>query len=207
MSISLLQTKIGIPPANVDGIFGPNTLRHASRFFNLSRVRAAHFFGQTAHETGGFVTFVENLNYSAERLRQIFPRHFPTDQIAREYARNPERIANRAYANRMANGPESSGDGWRFRGRGALQTTGRNNYKAFSEWANDPSILQNPDVVATSFAFESALFFFQSNSLWPICDRGVDTNTITQLTRRINGGTHGLEDRIRRTNTYFLWLA
>lgn len=207
MSVRALQQKIGIAPEGVDGIFGPNTLRFATRFYNLTRNRAAHFFGQTAHETGGFTVFTENLNYSADRLLQIFPRHFPTPQIAQEYARNPERIANRAYANRMGNGSEASGDGWKYRGRGALQLTGRNNYKLFADWMSNPDILENPDQVATTFAFESAMFFFHQNRLWSICDQPVTRETITTLTRRINGGTHGLDDRIRRTNTFFNWLA
>jgi putative chitinase len=199
MSIQSLQIKIGATP---DGAFGPKTMKKAMEFFKLTPIRAAHFFGQTAHETGGFTLFTENLNYSAAGLLSIFPRHF-TQQQAREYQRQPERIANRAYRDRMGNGNEASGDGWRFRGRGALQLTGRNNYQLFANYLNNQNILQNSDLVATEFAFESAMFFFDRNNLWTICDGGVDDRTITAVTRRVNGGTHGLQDRIQRTKRFY----
>jgi putative chitinase len=199
MSIQSLQTKIGATP---DGDFGPKTMKKAMEFFKLTPIRAAHFFGQTAHETGGFKAFSENLNYSASGLLSIFPRHF-TQQQAQQYQRQPEKIANRAYRDRMGNGNEASGDGWRFRGRGALQLTGRSNYQLFANYLNNQNIMQNPDLVATEFAFESAMFFFDRNNLWTICDGGIDDKTITAVTRRINGGTHGLEDRIQRTKRFY----
>jgi putative chitinase len=199
MSIQSLQAKIGV---KVDGVLGPVTVKKAMEFFKLTPIRAAHFFGQTAHETGGFTIFTENLNYSASGLLSIFPRHF-TQQQAQEYQRKPERIANRAYRDRMGNGNESSGDGWKFRGRGALQLTGKDNYKAFSDYLKKPEIMNNPDLVATEFAFESAMFFFDKNKLWSICDGGVNDKTITAVTRRVNGGTHGLQDRIQRTKNFY----
>jgi putative chitinase len=168
--------------------------------------RAAHFFGQTAHETGNFKAFSENLNYGAKGLLGIFRKYFPTEELALQYERNPEKIANRVYGSRMGNGDEASGDGWKFIGRGALQLTGKDNYKAFSDYLKNPAIMQTPDLVANELAFESAIFFFDRNKLWDICDKGVDKDTITALTRRINGGTHGLEDRLQKTAVYYQQL-
>lgn len=204
MSVKILQEKIG---ANADGVFGPGTLRAAIAHYKMTPVRAAHFFAQCAHESGGFKAFSENLNYSAKGLRGIFRKYFPTDALAAQYQRKPEMIANRVYASRMGNGDEKSGDGWRFRGRGAIQLTGKNNYLAFSKYIGDPEVMTNPDIVATKYSFESAMFFFETNGLWAICDRGVDDSTILALTRRINGGTHGLEDRQNRTRRYAVMLG
>jgi putative chitinase len=171
----------------------------------MSPERAAHFFGQTAHETGDFALFSENLNYSAAGLDKIFGKYFP-DKLEDQYARQPMKIANRVYANRMGNGDEASGDGWKYRGRGALQLTGKSNYKAFSDYLKKPEIMENPDLVANEYAFESAIFFFDNNKLWSICDKGVDDGTILALTRRINGGTNGLDHRISLTKRYYSWL-
>ena len=203
MSIKLLQTKIGATP---DGAFGPKTLKAAMAFYKLTPERAAHFFGQTSHETGGFNSFTENLNYAASGLRKIFGKYFASKtygMLAETYARQPEKIANRVYGNRMGNGDESSGDGYKFRGRGALQLTGKNNYTAFSKYLNKPLILINPQVVADEYAFESAMFFFDKNKLWDICDGGVNDATILKLTKRINGGTNGLVHRTQLTNKYY----
>jgi putative chitinase len=199
MSIKSLQTKIG---AKADGAFGPKTMKAAMAFYNLTPERAAHFFGQTAHETGVFRTFSENLNYSADGLKKIFKKYF-NDLTALAYARNPEKIANKVYGNRMGNGNEASGDGWKFRGRGALQLTGRSNYEAFAEYLGEPEILLKPEMVADEYAFESAMFFFDKNKLWDICDKGVNSNTILKLTKRINGGTNGLTHRSVLTNKYY----
>jgi putative chitinase len=174
-------------------------------YYKLTPNRAAHFFAQTAHETGGFKAFAENLNYSAKGLRGIFGKYFPTDAIAAQYERKPEKIANRVYASRMGNGPEASGDGWRYRGRGALQLTGKDNYKAFADYCKRPDVMSNPDLVATELAFESAMFFFERNKLWAICDQGVTDAAILSLTKKINGGTHGLEDRSKKTKEYIKW--
>jgi putative chitinase len=202
MSLIKLQEKIGV---EADGSFGPETLKAAAEYFKMTPQRAAHFFGQTSHETGGFRTFVENLNYSATNLRKIFPKYFPND-LAESYARQPIKIASRVYANRMDNGDEASQDGWKFRGRGALQTTGKFNYQAFSTYLKKPEILTNPDLIAEDYAFESALFFFDTNNLWRIADKGVDDATILAMTKRVNGGTHGLANRISLTKRYFTWL-
>ena len=199
MSLKSLQTKIGV---TADGVFGPGTLKAAMTYYKLTPIRATHFFAQTGHETGEFKLFAENLNYSVDGLKKIFPKYFP-GTLAEGYARNPEKIANLVYGNRMGNGAEASGDGYKFRGRGALQLTGRSNYEAFSKYLNKPEIMTNPDLVATEYAFESAMFFFDRNKLWDICDKGVDDATITALTKRINGGTIGLDHRKALTLKYY----
>jgi putative chitinase len=204
MSLKSLQQKIGV---TADGSWGPGTLRAAAAFYKLPPARAAHFFGQTAHETGGFKLFSENLNYSTKGLRGIFGKYFPSDAVAAQYERKPEKIANRVYASRMGNGPEASGDGWRYRGRGALQLTGKDNYKAFADYCKRPDVMSNPDIVATELAFESAMFFFERNKLWAICDQGVNDATILSISKKVNGGTHGLEDRKAKTKTYFSQLS
>ncbi len=202
MSLKSLQEKIGVA---ADGAFGPGTMKAAMAFYKLTPVRAAHFFAQTAHETGGFKAFSENLNYSAQGLQGIFGKYFPGN-LEESYARNPEKIANRVYASRMGNGDEASGDGWKFRGRGALQLTGKANYEAFAKFLNNNEVLTDPDTVATKYAFESAMFFFERNKLWAICDKGINDAAILELTKRINGGTHGLEDRKTKTYKYYEYV-
>ena len=203
MSLINLQKKIGV---TADGAFGPGTLKAAAAYYKLSPNRAAHFFAQTAHESGNFKAFSENLNYGAKGLRGIFRKYFPTDALAKAYERKPAKIANRVYGNRMGNGDEASGEGFAFRGRGALQLTGKFNYKAFADYIGRPDIMDNPDLVATELAFESALWFFDKNKLWGICDQGVNDASILALTKRINGGTHGLDDRKLKTKKYATWL-
>lgn len=198
MSLVALQKKIGV---TADGAFGPGTLKAAMAYYKMTPVRAAHFFAQTAHESGNFKAFSENLNYSADGLQKIFGKYFDAATAAK-YARNPEKIANRVYANRMGNGNEASGDGWKYRGRGALQLTGKDNYKAFADYLKKPEIMENPDLVATEYSFESAVFFFEKNKLWAICDQGINDAAIISLTKRINGGTHGLDDRKEKTKKY-----
>lgn len=202
MSLKSLQEKLGVV---ADGVFGPGTMKKAMEFYKLTPVRAAHFFAQTAHETGGFKAFTENLNYSGDGLKSIFGKYFPGN-LNELYARNPEKVANRVYASRMGNGDEKSGDGYKFRGRGALQLTGKENYKALSDYLKKPEIMTNPDLVATTYSFESAMFFFDKNKLWSICDQGVNDASILALTKRINGGTHGLADRSEKTNKYYEYV-
>jgi putative chitinase len=204
MSLVSLQKKIGVTP---DGAFGPGTMRAAMAYYKLSKERAAHFFAQTAHESGNFKSFCENLNYSAKGLRGVFGKYFPTDALAAKYERKPEKIANRVYASRMGNGDEASGDGWKYRGRGALQLTGKNNYQAFANYLGKPEIMTNPELVATEYSFESAMFFFERNGLWAICDKGVSDGVILSLTKKINGGTHGYEDRKTKTYKYYSMLS
>jgi putative chitinase len=204
MSLKSLQEKAGVA---ADGAFGPGTMKAATAFYKFSPVRAAHFFAQTAHETGGFKAFSENLNYSADGLNKIFPKYFKNaGRDAVPFARNPEKIANIVYASRMGNGDEASGDGWKFRGRGALQLTGKANYEAFAKYLGNDEVLTNPDSVATKYAFESAMFFFERNKLWAICDKGINDAAILELTKRINGGTHGLEDRKTKTYKYYEYV-
>ena len=203
MSLKSLQEKIGV---TADGAFGPGTLKAAMKFYKFTPARAAHFFAQTAHESGDFKAFSENLNYGAKGLLGIFKKYFPTEAKAAEYERKPEKIANLVYANRMGNGDEASGDGYKFRGRGALQFTGKDNYKAFADYMKQPEIMDNPDLVATKYSFESAIFFFDKNKLWSICDQGINDAAILALTKRINGGTHGLEDRKQKTYKYYEYV-
>jgi putative chitinase len=203
MSLIQLQKKIGV---TADGAWGPGTLKAAAAYYKLNNNRAAHFFAQCAHESGNWKATSENLNYSAQGLRGIFRKYFPTDALAAQYARKPQAIANRVYGNRMGNGPESSGDGWKFRGRGFLQLTGHDNYKALSQYISRPDVMENPDLVAGELAIESALWFFDRNKLWSICDQGINDAAILALTKRINGGTHGLDDRKLKTKKYATWL-
>ena len=204
MSLKSLQEKIGV---GADGAFGPGTMKAATAFYKFSPIRAAHFFAQTAHETGGFKAFSENLNYSADGLNKIFPKYFKNaGRDANAFARNPEKIANVVYASRMGNGDIESGDGWKYRGRGALQLTGKSNYEAFAKYLDHNEVLENPDLVATKYAFESAMFFFERNKLWTICDQGINDAAILALTKRINGGTHGLEDRKAKTYKYYEYV-
>lgn len=201
--LAALQSKCGITP---DGKWGPGTYKAARNFFKLSNSQAAHFFGQCAHESGNFKVFSENLNYSADGLNKIFPKYFvKAGRNATPYARKPEKIANVVYANRMGNGNEASGDGWKYRGRGPIQLTGRDNYTAFAKDIGRPDVVTNPDIVATELAFESALWFFRKNGLLAIADKGVTTAVITQITKRVNGGTHGLDDRIKKTQQFANW--
>jgi putative chitinase len=204
MSLKHLQERAGV---TADGAFGPSTMKAGMVLLKLSPIRAAHFFAQTAHETGGFKAFSENLNYSADGLNKIFPKYFKNaGRNAAEFARNPEKIANIVYASRMGNGDPASGDGWKFRGRGALQLTGKANYEAFAKYLGNNEVMENPDLVATKYTFESAMFFFERNKLWTICDQGINDAAILALTKRINGGTHGLADRNTKTKKYYEYV-
>ena len=156
-----------------------------------SKLRLAHFFAQVLHESGCMRFDMENLNYSADALRRVFAKYFPTKAEAEAYARNPERIANRVYANRMGNRNEASGDGWRFRGRGLIQLTGRSNYRAFAAWLDDERIVEEPDLVSSEYAVHSAVFFWDKNGLNRLADR----DDVVAVTRRINGGDNGLAHR------------
>ena len=199
MSLKSLQERAGVA---ADGAFGPGSMKAGMALLKLTPIRAAHFFAQTSHETGGFKAFSENLNYSAQGLQGIFGKYFP-GTLEESYARQPEKIANRVYADRMGNGNEASGDGWKFRGRGALQLTGKANYEAFAKYLGTNEVMENPDLVATKYSFDSAMFFFEKNKLWAICDKGINDAAILELTKRINGGTHGLEDRKVKTYKYY----
>ena len=158
--------------------------------------RVAAFIAQCAHESGGFRALKENLNYRAVTLRKVFPKYFPDDATAAAYAQKPEMIANRVYGNRMGNGDEASGDGFRYCGRGLIQLTGKNNYQNFADSIETP-VEDIPEYLATfEGAVQSACWFWEANNL----NQWADKNDILTLTKRINGGTIGLEDRIKHYN-------
>jgi putative chitinase len=178
----------------------------AARFGITNNLRLAHFLSQCGHESGGWKAVRENLNYSAKGLMGIFKKYFPNATLANAYQRQPEKIANRVYASRMGNGPEGSGDGYKFRGRGYIQLTGKENYTRFNSTVPE-DIIGNPDLVATKYPLASAAFFFNSNKLWAICDKGADSATVTAVTKRVNGGTIGLADRQKHFNEYYKLLS
>jgi putative chitinase len=174
----------------------------AARFNITNPLRLAHFLSQCGHESGGWKAVRENLNYSAKGLQGIFKKYFPNATLAAAYERQPEKIANRVYASRMGNGAETSGDGYKFRGRGYIQLTGKDNYKKFDATVPE-DILANPDLVATKYPLASAAFFFNSNGLWKICDQGATPAVVTAVTKRVNGGTIGLADRSKHFSEYY----
>jgi putative chitinase len=169
-------------------------------------LRLAHFLAQTGHESGGFKVVNENLNYGVKGLLTIFKKYFPDEIIAKLYEYKPEKIANTVYASRMGNGDKSSGDGYKFRGRGYIQLTGKNNYTAFGKAINE-DITANPDLVATKYPLLSAAWFFHKNGLHKIADQGATDAVVTSVTKRVNGGTIGLPDRIKHFKEYYNLLA
>ena len=169
-------------------------------------LRLAHFLAQCGHESGGFKAVVENLNYGAKGLVGTFKKYFPTEAAALPYERKPEKIANRVYANRMANGDEASGDGFKFRGRGYIQLTGRANYTSFNKFV-DEDVVASPDLVATKYPLLSAAWFFNSNGLHKLADGGATDTVVTTVTKRVNGGTIGLADRIKHFKEYYSLLV
>jgi putative chitinase len=173
----------------------------ARKFEISNKLRLAHFLAQCGHESAGFRFVTENLNYSADRLKVIFPKYFPGN-MADAYARNPEKIGSRVYANRMGNGDEASGDGFRYRGRGYIQLTGKDNYTSFARFIGE-DVVANPDLVATKYPLASAAFYFAMRRLWSKCDKGSDEAVVTEVTKIVNGGTIGLADRISHFNEYF----
>jgi putative chitinase len=176
----------------------------AARFGITTPLRLAHLLAQASHESGHFKAVIENLNYSADGLKKIFGKYFPGN-LNESYARNPQKIANRVYSSRMGNGDEASGDGFRYRGRGFLQTTGKSNYADFNKIVED-DVLANPDLVATKYALASAAFFFQKNKLWAICDQGSTDQIVTLVSKRVNGGTIGLKERLSEFKKFYSLL-
>jgi putative chitinase len=168
-------------------------------------LRLAHFLAQCGHESGGFKLVQENLNYSAQGLQGVFGKYFPGN-LEESYARQPQKIASRVYANRMGNGDEASQEGWKFRGRGYIQLTGKDNYKAFSASINEDCVA-NPDLVATKYPLASAAWFFHKNGIHKIADGGATDAVVTSVTKRVNGGTIGLPDRIKHFKEYYSLLA
>jgi putative chitinase len=173
----------------------------AKKFNITNPLRLAHFLAQCGHESGGFKAVSENLNYSADGLKKIFGKYFPGN-LNESYAKQPEKISSRVYGGRMGNGDESTGEGFKFRGRGYIQLTGKQNYTNFAKFIGEDTV-SNPDLVATKYPLASAAFFFDSNKLWSICDKGSDVATVTAVTKRVNGGVIGLTDRIKHFNEYY----
>lgn len=169
-------------------------------------LRLAHFLAQCGHESGGFRVVNENLNYSAKGLMGIFKKYFPSQALADAYQRKPEKIANKVYASRMGNGDEASGEGFKFRGRGYIQLTGKTNYTAFAKSIGE-DITANPDLVASKYPLASAAWFFNKNGLHKMADEGATDAVVTKITKRVNGGTIGLPDRIKHFKEYYHLLA
>jgi putative chitinase len=178
----------------------------AAKFGINTPLRLAHFLAQCGHESGGFKATQENLNYSAKGLAGIFKKYFPTEAAAAPYARQPQKIASKVYGGRMGNGPESTGEGYKFRGRGYIQLTGKENYTAFGKSIGEDMTV-NPDVVASKYALLSAAWFFSKNGLHKIADEGASDTVVTKITKRVNGGTIGLPDRIKHFKEYYHLLA
>jgi len=199
--LKLEKLKGHIPDAVIAMI--PDT---AKKFEINTPLRLAHFLAQCGHESGGFRLTKENLNYSAKGLMGIFKKYFPTEAKANEYARKPEKIANLVYGGRMGNGPESSGDGAKFCGRGFIQLTGKDNYTAFGKSIGE-DMTANPEKVSTHYALLSAAWFFNKNKLHIMADGGASDAVVTSITKRVNGGTIGLPDRIKHFNEYYKLLA
>lgn len=169
-------------------------------------LRLAHFLAQCGHESGGFRAVRENLNYGAKGLLGLFKKYFPNEAKAKLYERKPEKIANLIYGGRMGNGDEASGDGYKFCGRGYIQLTGKANYTAFGKSIN-VDICANPDLVATKYPLLSAAWFFNKNGLHKMADGGATDVVVTSVTKRVNGGTIGLADRIKHFKEYYSLLA
>ena len=199
MEFKLAALKGHIPDSVVSQI--PDT---ATKFNITTPLRLSHFLAQCGHESGGFKALVENLNYGSKGLLGTFPKYFNLT-TATQYERKPEMIASKVYGGRMGNGDESTKDGWKFRGRGYIQLTGKNNYMAFDKFVTE-NILENPELVATKYPLMSAAWFFDKNGLWAVCDKGATTEVVTSVTKRVNGGVIGLADRIKHFNEYYALL-
>ena len=199
MEFKLAALKGHIPDSVVSQI--PDT---AAKFNITTPLRLSHFLAQCGHESGGFKALVENLNYGSKGLLGTFPKYFNLT-TATQYERKPEMIASKVYGGRMGNGDESTKDGWKFRGRGYIQLTGKNNYMAFDKFVTE-NIIESPDLVATKYPLMSAAWFFDKNGLWAVCDKGATTEVVTSVTKRVNGGIIGLADRIKHFNEYYALL-
>ena len=197
-----LQERCGV---TADGAFGPNTARAIAKHYDLSPNRAAHLLGQAAHESGGFTITKENLYYSTpDRLCKVWPSRFKTVEDAVPYAKNPKALADKVYSNRMGNGEN---EGHIYIGRGFIQLTGKDNYRSFASDMRVPDVMNDPSLVETDYAFESAMWFFEKNGLFRMADNGIGTDNIKAVTKRVNGGYHGLDDRIAQTQKIYGWLT
>ena len=199
--LKLDKLKGHVPQVVIDSI--PEV---ATKFGINTPLRVAHFLAQCGHESGGFRLTKENLNYSAKGLMGIFKKYFPTESLAKAYERQPAKIANKVYSNRMGNGTEASGDGAKFCGRGYIQLTGKENYTAFGK-SIGVDVCANPELVASQYALASAAWFFSKNGLHKIADEGASDLVVTKITKRVNGGTIGLPDRIKHFKEYYSLLS
>jgi putative chitinase len=212
---SVIKEDVVIPsggPLNLEKLKGhiPDSVitqipEAASKFNITNNLRLAHFLAQCGHESGNFKAVSENLNYSSDGLKKIFGKYFPGN-LSESYAKQPEKIASRVYGSRMGNGDESTKEGYKFRGRGFIQLTGKSNYASFTKFIGEDCI-SNPDLVATKYPLASAAFFFNNNNLWSICDKGASDDVVTQVTKRVNGGTIGLADRIKHFKEFYSLLS
>ena len=199
--LKLDKLKGHIPDAVIAMI--PDT---AAKFQINTPLRLAHFLAQCGHESGGFRLTKENLNYSAKGLMGIFKKYFPTEALAKSYERQPAKIANKVYGGRMGNGPESSGEGAKYCGRGYIQLTGKDNYIAFGK-SIGVDMTVNPDLVSSQYSLLSAAWFFSKNGLHKMADEGSTDAVVTKITKRVNGGTIGLADRIKHFKEYYHLLS
>lgn len=200
------QKNNGLEP---DGIIGPKTIEKMRAVFGIkTRAQLAHFLANVHHETGGFIADTENLNYTAVALAATWPKRYKDpatgkpNALAVSLAKKPQKIANNVYVDRMGNGDEASGDGWKFRGRGALQLTGKGNYERFAAFVNDPSVVSNPDIVAQKYFWESALFYFTTGNLWNQMKYSDDA-AVKAVRKAVNGGYIGLDDVQKKFEYYF----
>jgi putative chitinase len=198
--LSLEKLKGHIPDSVIAQI--PET---AIKFNITNNLRLAHFLAQCGHESGGFKAVSENLNYSSDGLKKIFGKYFPGN-LSESYAKQPEKIASRVYGGRMGNGDESTKEGFKFRGRGFIQLTGKSNYVNFTKFIGEDCV-SNPDLVSTKYPLASAAFFFNNNNLWSICDKGADVETVTAVTKRVNGGTIGIDHRLQEFKKIYSLLS
>ena len=181
----------------------PDTM---AKFEINTSLRLSHFLAQAGHESGNFRLVKENLNYSAKGLMGIFKKYFPNEALAKSYERKPEKIANKVYGGRMGNGDEASGDGAKFCGRGYIQLTGKTNYQAFFK-SMELDVNSDPTLVATKYALASAAWFWSKNGLNKLADGGATEAVVTSITKRVNGGTIGLDDRIKHFKEFYALLA
>ena len=199
-SMNITKLKGHVPDAVISQI--PEVIE---KFKINTPLRLAHFLAQCGHESGGFKSVFENLNYSASGLKNIFPKYFPGN-LSESYSRNPEKIASKVYGNRMGNGDETTKEGYKFRGRGYIQLTGKQNYTLFAKAIGEDTV-SNPDLVAMKYPLASAAWFYTKNNIHLIADKGATNEVVTMVTKRVNGGTIGLADRIKHFKEYYTLLT
>ena len=199
--MNLDKLKVHVPDSVIAQL--PDTM---AKFEINTSLRLSHFLAQAGHESGNFRLVKENLNYSAKGLMGIFKKYFPNEALAKSYERKPEKIANKVYGGRMGNGDEASGDGAKFCGRGYIQLTGKTNYQAFFK-SMELDVNSDPTLVATKYALASAAWFWSKNGLNKLADGGATEAVVTSITKRVNGGTIGLDDRIKHFKEFYALVA